>query len=430
MDEQEIKKQVRKLMYANLREGHSKFLKKDYCYIQPSPEKYPFQWYWDTFFHVYILCALKEFDLAKKNLHSLFAMQKENGFVGHMIYWKSLLPPSIWQLLESRPTLQQFRPHMSAMIQPTFAAQTLERIYHDTLDESYLKKMLPKIQRYHEWLIVERCFEDNGLIFIISPFESGIDEKPAYDPLIGSHPKRGTFRQWLQLMRIESGNFLRRYHIPRIYRTGKFIAKDVGMNTIYALDLFALSRLCKQTGNEVDALRFDSLGHKVSGSILKLMYQEDDHAFYDLAGHENKQLRSLSFSIFFPIVLPDTPAGVSKKIIEKHLFNKDEFDLPFPIPSLAKSEKIFNPSEADSLFFDFLWRGPTWPMQNWFLYKWLLTNGYKEFAEKLLLSLKKLIELSGFREYYNPFTGKGYGAKKFTWPGLVVDMMQTRDEYS
>jgi len=184
-------------MYANLREGYSTFLKDHYCYIQPSPEKYPFQWFWDTFFHVYILCALKEFDLAKKNLQSLFSMQEEDGFVGHMIYWKSLLPPSVWQLLESHPTLQQFRPHMSAMIQPTFAAQTLERIYQDTLDEEYLKKMLPKIRRYHEWLIVERCFEDNNLIFIISPFESGIDEKPSYDPLISSSPKKGSLKQYL-----------------------------------------------------------------------------------------------------------------------------------------------------------------------------------------------------------------------------------------
>src|SRR6266496_5649130 len=207
MDESELRERIRSLMYENLREGYSRLLKDYHSYIQPSPQKYPFQWFWDTFFHVYILCALKEFELAKKNLQSLFAMQEENGFVGHMIYWKSLLPPSIWQLLEAHPTLQQFRPHMSAMIQPTFAAQTLERIYADTKDEEFLKKMLKKIQRYHEWLIVDRCFEDNGLIFIISPFESGLDEKPSYDLLIGSHPKKGTMKQWLQLMKIEGRNF-------------------------------------------------------------------------------------------------------------------------------------------------------------------------------------------------------------------------------
>jgi len=28
----------------------------------------------------------------------------------------------------------------------------------------------------------------------------------------------------------------------------------------------------------------------------------------------------------------------------------------------------------------------------------------------------------GFREYYNPFTGEGMGARGFTWGGLVLDM--------
>jgi hypothetical protein len=28
----------------------------------------------------------------------------------------------------------------------------------------------------------------------------------------------------------------------------------------------------------------------------------------------------------------------------------------------------------------------------------------------------------GFREYYDPFTGEGHGAREFTWSGLLVDM--------
>ena len=46
----------------------------------------------------------------------------------------------------------------------------------------------------------------------------------------------------------------------------------------------------------------------------------------------------------------------------------------------------------------------------------------------MLESIKELIEKSGFREYYNPNTGKGYGAMDFTWSGLVVDMMKDNDD--
>ena len=38
-----------------------------------------------------MLARVGEFDLPKRNLRSLFAMQKENGFVGHMIFRKQVL---------------------------------------------------------------------------------------------------------------------------------------------------------------------------------------------------------------------------------------------------------------------------------------------------------------------------------------------------
>lgn len=42
----------------------------------------------------------------------------------------------------------------------------------------------------------------------------------------------------------------------------------------------------------------------------------------------------------------------------------------------------------------------------------------------MIESIRELVGKSGFREYYNPFTGQGYGAEDFTWAGLVLDMIQ------
>jgi len=33
------------------------------------------------------------------------------------------------------------------------------------------------------------------------------------------------------------------------------------------------------------------------------------------------------------------------------------------------------------------------------------------------------VSRSGFREYYNPLTGTGYGARGFAWSTLIVDML-------
>ena len=57
------------------------------------------------------------------------------------------------------------------------------------------------------------------------------------------------------------------------------------------------------------------------------------------------------------------------------------------------------------------------------MHKYLIKNHHKDKAKTLLESMVKLVDKSGFREYYNPFTGEGYGAKDFTWAGLVLDMM-------
>ena len=62
-------------------------------------------------------------------------------------------------------------------------------------------------------------------------------------------------------------------------------------------------------------------------------------------------------------------------------------------------------------------------LANCFLYQCLRSRNFHAEADGLLTAVKKLIHKSGFREYYHPFSGEGYGAKQFTWSGLVVDMM-------
>src|SRR6185295_2453567 len=104
---------LRELLLRNHREGYSKLLRRHYRYISPAPGTYPFQWFWDTCFHVIMLTRLGEFDLAQRNLRSLFAMQEEDGFVGHMVFWKQVLPRRRTDVLQARPSWRALRPHMS-----------------------------------------------------------------------------------------------------------------------------------------------------------------------------------------------------------------------------------------------------------------------------------------------------------------------------
>jgi hypothetical protein len=61
-----------------------------YAYTCPSPGRYPWQWYWDSCFHA---IAWRQFDRrrAERELRSLLAVQRPDGFIGHTIFWNAPL---------------------------------------------------------------------------------------------------------------------------------------------------------------------------------------------------------------------------------------------------------------------------------------------------------------------------------------------------
>src|SRR5438067_4065889 len=59
-----------------------------YAYTEPSPSRYPWQWYWDSCFAA---IAWRRFAprRARVELESLLAAQRPDGFIGHTIFWRS-----------------------------------------------------------------------------------------------------------------------------------------------------------------------------------------------------------------------------------------------------------------------------------------------------------------------------------------------------
>ena len=426
MTDKEIFDKTKKVIYENMIKGHLDGRQTSFHYTKPSPDTYPFQFFWDTCFHVFILSALGEYKMAKEHLISLFAMQEDDGFVGHMIYWDRLKPGRLADIFQSRPGLKYiFKSHMSALIQPPLVAQTVARVYEVSGDREFLTTMLPKLKRYYRWLADNRDFDGSGLLTIISPFESGIDWKPTFDVVMDFPEKKADWRLFMKVIGVDFRNYLNKYNLKKIYKKGYFLVKEVGFNTIYAQNLQALAGLCNEMGEQEEAKHFATLGKKVSKNLLNVMYDEKDAAFYDVYGKENTKIRILTPTVFFPVVLKEVPEEVTEKVMKAHFFNSEEFDTSYPIPSVAKSHSSFNPKESI-----YIWRGPTWIVNNWFMHQFLMEKGYRKESKRMIDSIKKLIEISGFREYYNPFTGEGYGAKDFTWAGLVVDMIQMEKNQS
>ena len=419
MTDKEIRIKVKEILKKNTFSGYSKYYHTHIHYMKPGPDRYPYQYFWDTCFHVYIMTASGMGEMAKQCLKSLFAMQEEDGFVGHMLYWNRFVPNRITDLFQKRPAVKNFfKPHMSALIQPPLVAQAVLRIYDTTKDLTFVQEMLPKLKKYYGWLEKNRDFEKNGLISIISYFEAGMDWKPSYDEVITRAPGKANFSLFLKVTYLDFKNFLNGYRYKKIYSKNYFLVKDAGMNTIYAQNLQAMAELCRVVQDDDARQQYESKAKLTVKSILDLMYDEEDAAFYDLSGQENKKIKVLTPTIFFPLVLKSIPDDIATKVIKKHLFNKNEFAVPYPIPSVAVNHPSFNPKESM-----YIWRGPTWAVYNWFLHQCLMERGFQQEASKMVETLKELISKGGFREYYHPYTGEGYGAFDFTWSGLVVDMM-------
>ncbi|MDT0676976.1 MGH1-like glycoside hydrolase domain-containing protein [Autumnicola musiva] len=382
MTNKELFEKVNKLLNDNMEKGGGKN-KPFFHFTRPSPGTYPYNFFWDTCFHVFIFCSLGEDEMAKKHIRSLFALQNKDEFVGHMIYWNRLKPGRWTDIFQSLPRLRNlFRSHTSAIIQPPLVAQAVERIYESSGDKKFLKEMLPKLKKYYSWLAGNRDFQNDKLLTIISSFESGMDWKPTFDVPAGFKPGRANWQLFLRLTGIDFRNYINNYNYKRIYKKGYFLVKDVAFNTIYAQNLRAMSRLC-QIMNDPDAKAYAELSNKVVDSIMELMYNKEDDAFYDCYGKDNEQIKILTPTIFYPVILDGISEEVRKAVTKRHFFNNKEFQMPYPLPSLAKKEAAFNPNQSI-----YIWRGPTWIVHNWFLHKFIMIRGYGDESKKLVESIK------------------------------------------
>ncbi|HEX2199962.1 MAG TPA: hypothetical protein VHG88_15270, partial [Burkholderiales bacterium] len=151
--------------------------------------------------------------------------------------------------------------------------------------------------------------------------------------------------------------------------------------------------------------------------MVELMYDAGSAAFYDVQEPGSKQIRVLTPTIFFPLAIEELDRDLAKRVVDAHFDRESEFAAPLPMPSVAMREPAFFGGQTP-----FIWRGPTWAPTNWFLYHALKKRGFDSHAERLRRSLSALVEKSGFREYYDPVSGEGHGARQFTWSGLLVDM--------
>ena len=400
---------ARDILLGNLRRGTAEWNGQEYSFVVPSLTGYPFQWFWDSCFHAIALIHI-DCNQAKAELDTLMSAALPNGFIPHIIFWES----EKRDYFLSKNLVASVNPNFSSTIQPPILAYAVERVYQATGDEAFRERSLPVLVNYYRWLKENRDPDKDGLLSIIQPEESGIDCSPKYDEILKltDLSNQGFIEA---LNRIYSSYELIRSDELSMLNADVFHVEDVLVNSIYALSLQSLARLLGDTDESLNTLNDAS---KTMESLVNKCWDVDTEAFLDLNGLQEIPNRTVTISSLMPIILPDLSPDIVKRLVEKWIMSEDHFWLPYPLPSVPASNSKFIPGDPHG----FIWRGPSWINTNWFITKGLKLHGYQELADDISAKSLACIQQSGFREYYNPYTGEGLGAKNFGWSTLILDM--------
>jgi len=130
-------------------------------------------------------------------------------------------------------------------------------------------------------------------------------------------------------------------------------------------------------------------------------------------------VRVSTWSSLAPLALDGMPEDVRRRLVEEHLLHPARYRAAVGIPSVALNERSFKPGFAMWRS----WRGPSWMNTAWLLVPSMRALGYEQDADRVTRSLELAVARHGFREYYNPLTGRGLAARGFGFSTLLVDLL-------
>ncbi|UCF30531.1 MAG: DUF547 domain-containing protein [bacterium] len=413
-------------------------------YTKPSPNLYPHQWNWDSGF---IAIGKSHYDTraAIAELDSLFAGQWANGMLPQIIFNPEVLghyfpEPDFWQADRS-PHCPRDR-ITSGITMPPIHAVAVEHIYdHATQRKDvlpFLRRIYPRLLSLHQYLYRERDPMDEGLVYIRHPWESGVDNSPAWDGSLKAIPvdrhalpsySRRDLDHVSAEMRPSDDDYDRYVYLVDLFRNrdynetaireeSPFLIQDPLFNSILCRANRSLVRIADIIGESADLPR--SWVERTAEAIRTKLWCPDSRMFYPLDLVTGTLIHAETSSGFLPLF-----AGAATReqadILYGRLNSVSFCSLHqgncYTIPNYDTRKEDFDRTNY--------WRGPVWININWMLTHGLKRYGYTLKADSLRRDLLQLPIRFGFREYFDSFSGRGYGSEDFSWTAaLFIDLVE------
>jgi hypothetical protein len=385
---------VRELCAATLESGWTVGTRDgvEFAYTRPSPDRYPWQWYWDSCFAA-IVWRRFDRERSRRELETLLAAAREDGFIGHTIFWERPLS-GVRRLYYNVIDDGDFT---TATIQPPMLAWAWRIAVGDPSLE-------PAIVAHHDYVAAERDVGGDGLLWLIQPDESGLDASPQFDP-IWRHRAQG-LPGFLELVH---RNRRLGFRISAVRKAGGPLVCEVLTNVLHGLSQLALGR------------------PSLTAALIERLYDESSGLFVSEPWPRIRERIPLTWSALSPLALPDLPEAIGRRLVEEHLLSARFWTEVAP-PSVATDEPSFSLREH-TLGLRRYWRGPTWINSAWLLWLGLVRLGYDEHAATLASGVQSAVGRGGLREFYDPHDGRGMGATGFAWSALALELLDA-DEHA
>ena len=404
-------------------------------YTIPSSSLYPHQWNWDSGF---IAIGYSHYDTEKaiKELQSLFSAQWKNGMLPQIIFNRKSLgkyfpEPDFWQTERSPDSPDNYL--TSGITMPPIHGVAVLKIYENAKDKEkvmpFLKWIYPKLLLSHRYLYTERNINGDGLIHIRHPWESGMDNSPAWDSVLESvdlsevnlpeykrkdtesgvsaemRPSREYYDYFVYLLELfkKAG-----YSEKEIAKDCPFLVSGPLFNAILCASDEALIKISDIIGEPYKEI--EEWYELTARSIREKLYHQEQGIFdaYDMNA---KKLIALETASGFLPIFGGAASSIQAARIYEYLNSKSFCALHqgncFTIPSYDTQKEVFKRENY--------WRGPVWININWMLVHGLRRYGFHQRADSLAHDILELPMRFGFHEYFDSFDGRGYGSNNFSW---------------
>jgi mannosylglycerate hydrolase MGH1-like protein len=391
----------------------------------PSQRQYPHQWGWDA---AYIAIGWSRIDPARAvtELESLLGGQWPDGRVPHIVFHPDVPEDAYF------PGPAFWGGATSGLTQPPLHARAALEVASRSPDgREFLERVFDRLAAQHAYLAERRDAGGGGLAAIVHPWESGLDNSPAWDgplaavelPPGGVEPYQRQDRRHVDPSERPSDAAYDRFvHLARAYRdsgyaddgSSQFLVEDPLFNSIWLWSTHALAEIAEMIGGDPAPHR--AAAARIHAGLMERLWDGERFRARDLRA--DRLIEARTVSSLGPLLDPDLPADVASALVAE-----------------LASPHFRGPEGLGVASFDLLapefdrrryWRGPIWANVNWLLARGLRVHGRDAEAAELERTTLELVERGGMREYFDPLSGEGLGAGDFSWTAAaVVDILRS-----